>query len=313
MDRLDELAVLAAVLDAGTLAAAARRLRRSPPMISRMLASLEARVGARLVERTTRRLSPTAAGRRLAEQARRVLAEYEAAIGQARASETVLGGTLRITAPLLFGRRHVTPLVSDFLAAHPGLRVELMLNDRNVDLLEDGLDVAVRIGALDDSTLVRRQVGAVRRVTVASPAYLARSGRPRRPRDLAAHDIVLVPGRDGLMEWRFHAGGTRRATVVRLAPRLVVNENDAMLGAVRAGHGIGRALSYQVADDIAAGGLVRILADHEPPPLPVQLVIASAQHVPPRVRAFLDHAARPLTIACSTVEAQISKRTTGGR
>lgn len=308
MDRLDELAVLAAVLDAGTLAAAARRLRRSPPMVSRMLAALEARVGARLIERTTRRLSPTSAGRALAEQARRVLAEYEAAIGQARARETALGGTLRLTAPLLFGRRHVTPLVSAFLAAHPGLRVELMLNDRNVDLLEDGIDVALRIGRLDDSTLVRRQVGVVRRLSVASPAYLARRGRPLRPRDLAQHDIVLVPGRDGLMEWRFHAGGARRAVTVRLAPRLVVNENDAMLGAVRAGHGIGRALSYQVADDVAGGRLVRILQDHEPPPLPVQLVIPSAQHVPPSVRAFLDHAARPLTDICGTVEAQIAQR-----
>ncbi|MBV9835303.1 MAG: LysR family transcriptional regulator [Alphaproteobacteria bacterium] len=308
MDRLDELAVLAAVLDAGTLAAAARRLRRSPPMVSRILAALEARVGARLIERTTRRLSPTAAGRALAEQARRVLAEYEAAIGQARARETALGGTLRLTAPLLFGRRHVTPLVSAFLAAHPGLRVELMLNDRNVDLLEDGIDVAVRIGPLDDSTLVRRQVGVVRRVTVAGPAYLARRGRPLRPRDLAAHDIVLVPGRDRLMEWRFHAGGANRATIVHLAPRLIVNENDAMLSAVRAGHGIGRALSYQVADDIAAGGLVRILQDYEPPPLPVQLVIPSAQHVPARVRAFLDHAVRPLTHACGIVESQIAKR-----
>lgn len=313
MDRLDELAVLAAVLDAGTLAAAARRLRRSPPMVSRMLAALEARVGARLVERTTRRQSPTAAGRALAEQARRVLAEYEAAIGQARARETALGGTLRISAPLLFGRRHVTPLVSAFLAAHPGLRVELMLNDRNVDLLEDGIDVALRIGLLDDSSLVRRQVGVVRRVTVASPAYLAGRGRPQRPHDLAAHDVVLVPARDGLMEWRYSAGRTRRATAVRLAPRLVVNENDAMLGAVRAGHGIGRALSYQVADDIAAGGLVRILIDHEPPPLPVQLVIPSAQHVPPRVRAFLDHAARPLTSVCDTVETQVARRPTRRR
>jgi DNA-binding transcriptional LysR family regulator len=308
LDRLDELAVLAAVLDAGTLAAAARRLRRSPPMVSRMLAALESRVGARLIERTTRRLSPTTAGRALAEQARRVLAEYEAAIGQARARETALGGTLRVTAPLLFGRRHVTPLVGAFLAAHPGLRVELMLNDRNVDLLEDGIDVALRIGQLDDSTLVRRQVGVVRRVTVTSPAYLTRRGRPQAPRDLAAHDIVLVPGRDGLMEWRFHVGGGKRATSVHLAPRLIVNENDAMLGAVRAGHGIGRALSYQVADDIAAGELVRILQDHEPPPLPVQLVIPSAHHVSPRVRAFLDHAVRPLTHVCGIVETQIAKR-----
>jgi len=300
------------VLDDGTLAAAARRLRRSPPMVSRMLAALEARVGARLIERTTRRLSPTAAGRALAEQARRVLAEYEAAIGQARASETALGGTLRITAPRLFGRRHVTPLVSAFLAAHPGLRVELELNDRNVDLLEDGIDVAIRIGPLESSSLVRRQVGVVRRLTIASPAYLARRGRPRRPGELAAHDVVLVPGRDGLMEWRFHAGGAKRATLVRLAPRLVVNDNDAMLNAVRADHGIGRALSYQVADDIAEGRLARVLVEHEPPPLPVQLMIPSAQHVPQRVRAFLDHAARPLTAICATVERRITKRARKG-
>lgn len=301
--------MLAAILDAGTLAAAARRLRRSPPMVSRMLAALEQRVDARLIERTTRRLSPTAAGRALAEQARRVLAEYESAIGQARARETALSGTLRVAAPLLFGRRHVMPVVSAFLAAHDGLRVELALNDRNVDLLEDGIDVAVRIGRLDDSSLVRRQVGIVRRLTVASPDYLGRRGRPQRPRELAAHDVVLVPGRSGLMEWRFNAGGSRREAVVHLAPRLVVNENDAMLTAVRAGHGIGRALSYQVADDIASGRLVRILTEHEPPSSPVQLVMPSAQHVPSRVRAFLDHAAAPLNKACVTVESRIAKRT----
>jgi len=302
LDRLDELAVLAAILDAGTLAAAARRLRRSPPMVSRMLAALEARVGARLIERTTRRQSPTAAGRALAEQARRMLAEYEAAIGQVRARETALTGTLRLTAPLLFGRRHVTSVVTDFLAEHPGLRVELMLNDRNVDLLEDGIDVAVRIGRLADSTLVRRQVGHVRRLTIASPDYLVRRGKPLRPAELARHDVVFVPGRDRLMEWRF------RGATVHLAPRLSVNENDAMLNAARAGHGIGRALSYQVADDIAAGRLIRILSEHEPPPLPVQLVIPSAQHVPPRVRAFLDHAAAPLSRICAMVESQIVKQ-----
>jgi DNA-binding transcriptional LysR family regulator len=308
LDRLEELTVLAAILDAGTLAAAARRLRRSPPMVSRMLAALEQRVGARLIERTTRRLSPTTAGRALAEQARRVLAEYDAAIGQVRARETALSGTLRVAAPLLFGRRHVMPVVGTFLAAHGGLRVELALNDRNVDLLEDGIDVAVRIGHLGDSSLVRRQVGIVRRLTITSPDDLARRGRPRRPRDLAAHDVVLVPARNGLMEWRFNARGSRREAVVHLAPRLVVNENDAMLNAVCAGHGIGRALSYQVADDIASGRLVRILAEHEPPPLPVQLVMQSAQHVPPRVRAFLDHAAAPLSKICTLVESQITRQ-----
>lgn len=308
MDRLDELTVLAAVLEAGTLAGAARHLRRSPPMVTRALAALEARAGARLVERTTRRLSFTEAGRALAEQARRLLADYDAAIGRTRADETALAGTLRITAPLLFGRRHVTPLVASFLATHPALRVELVLNDRNVDLVEDGLDAAIRIGQLDDSSLVRRQVGVVRRLTLAAPAYLARQGRPVAPRDLATHDIIFVPGRDGLPEWRFHAPGSRRNGLVRVAPRFSVNENDAMLSAVRAGHGVGRALSYQVAEDLAAGRLERILKEFEPPPLPVQLVISGAQHVPARLRAFIEHAVPPLTTACATVETLIRGR-----
>lgn len=211
---------------------------------------------------------------------------------------------MRITAPLLFGRRHVTPVVSAFLAAHPALRVELTLNDRNVNLVGDGIDLAVRIGRLDDSTLVRRQVGVVRRLTIAAPAYLARRGEPTAPRALAAHDVILVPNRDGIPEWRFHAAGSRRETLVRVAPRFTVNENDAMLSAVRAGHGIGRALSYQVADDLAAGRLVRVLGPFEPPPLPVQLVIAGGPHVQARVRAFLDHAAPRLSRICAKVEAQ---------
>jgi DNA-binding transcriptional LysR family regulator len=290
MDRLDELTVLVAVLEAGSLAAASRRLRRSPPSITRALAALEDRVGARLVERTTRRLAATEAGRTLAAQARAVLAGYADAVRDA--NEAPLRGTLRVTAPVVFGRRHVTPLAITFLDAHPAVAVDLVLADRNLDLVEERLDAAVRIGPLADSSLVARRVGEVRRVLVASPGYLAARGTPRTPGDLARHDAIFSSGRPVPVEWRFKEGA--RGRVVRLAPRLLVNEVEAALVGARMGRGIAMALSYQVADDLAAGVLVRLLPDHEPPPLPVQLVIPGGRHMPPRVRVFLDHAARHL-------------------
>src|SRR3954447_2924144 len=174
MDRLQELAVLVAVVDHGSLAAAARRLRRSPPAVTRALAALEDRVGARLIERSTRRLAVTEVGRAFAEQARSLLNAYDMAVGGI--TTTPLRGLLRVTAPLQFGRRHMAPLVTEFLDKYREIRLELILNDRNLDLIEEGIDVAVRIGALADSSLVARRVGEVRRILVASPAYLARRG-----------------------------------------------------------------------------------------------------------------------------------------
>jgi len=290
MDRLDELAALVAILEAGSLAAAGRKLRRSPPAMTRLLASLEERVGTRLIERTSRRLSPTEAGRRLGEQARQVLAGYGDAVRET--GDTEVRGELRVTAPLVFGRRHVTPIVTSFLELHPQIRVELVLNDKSLNLIEEGLDLAVRIGRLADSSLIARRVGEVRRLVVASPGYLSRHGTPRTPSDLSKHDLIVTSGRPGLLEWRFRRSG--RDIPFRSIPRLVVNEVDAMLIAVRAGHGIGYPLSYQVADDLASHSLVRLLPEFEPKPLPVQLVTPSAQHLAPKVRAFLDHAARSL-------------------
>lgn len=290
MDRLDELTVLVAVLECGSLAAASRRLRRSPPSVTRALAALEDRVGARLVERTTRRLTATDAGRTLAGQARTVLSGYADAVRDAHAAP--LRGTVRVTAPVVFGRRHVTPLVAAFLDAHPDVAVDLLLADRNLDLIEDGLDAAVRIGPLADSSLVARRVGEVRRVLVASPGYVAARGAPGVPGDLARHDAVFSSSRPVPVEWRFHDGV--RHQVVRLAPRLTVNDVEAALVAARMGRGIAMALSYQVADDLAAGALVRLLPGHEPPALPVQLVVPGSRHMAPRVRAFLDHAAQHL-------------------
>jgi len=290
MDRLDELAVLVAVIDQGSLAAAARRLRRSPPAVTRALAALEQRVGVRLIERTTRRLSATEAGRAVAERARGLLGEYDAAVGGL--ADAPLRGLLRVTAPVQFGRRHVAPLVIGFLAAFPEMQVELVLNDRNLDLIDEGLDVAVRIGPLADSSLVARRVGEVRRVLVASPAYLAARGTPKKPAELVAHDTILGSTRPEASEWRFGAG--KSATMVRLSPRLLCNDIEARLVAVRAAQGIARVLSYQVSEEVEAGTLVRLLAGFEPPPLPVHLVAASGGHKAPKARAFLDHAAERL-------------------
>ena len=295
MDRLDELQAFTAILDAGSLAGAARRLRRSPPAVTRALSALEERVGARLIERTTRRLAPTEAGRRLAEQARGLLANYDEAMRELGTVGAALRGVLRVTAPLVFGRRHVTPVVAAFLDAHPGVQIDLVLNDRDLDLIEENLDVAVRIGRLADSGLVARRVGAVRRMLVASPDYLARRGTPVAPTDLAGHDLAFVSGRPVAPEWRFAGVDGGREQVVRVTPRLSVNDVDAMLLALRLGRGIGRALSYQVADDLAAGRLVRLLREFEPPALPVQLVVQSATRMTPKVRAFLDHAAARLS------------------
>jgi DNA-binding transcriptional LysR family regulator len=295
MDRLDELAVFAAILDSGSLAGAARRLRRSPPAVTRALAGLETRLGARLIERSTRRLTPTETGRHFAAAARQVLAAYGAALR--RNADAAPRGLLRITAPLIFGRRHVTPVVAGFLDRYPQMQAELILADRYLDLFEEGIDLALRIGPPVEAMPVPHRLGQVSRIVVASRAYLAAHGAPRVPAELARHAVVHVVGRPTPPEWRFRAG--RRERVVRLAPRLAVSEIEAALVAVRAGHGIARVLSYQVAEELAAGTLVRLLRDYEPPPLPVSLAAASADP-PARVRAFIDYAA-PLLSALPVV------------
>lgn len=289
MDRLDELQVFVAILDAGSLSRAGRRLGKSPAAMTRSLANLEARAGQRLVERTTRKLAATEAGRRLADQARRMLADYAAAI-EPEGAGGPLRGSLAVTAPLVFGRRHVTRILTSFLDMNPMVSGELLLSDRNLDLIDDHLDVAVRIGLLADSSLAARRVGEVGTLTVAAPRYLVRAGAPESPADLDRHQIILTTGRSRAPDWRFRGLDGRELTV-RLTPRLSISDVDATLEAVREGHGIGRALSYQVAEDLAAGRLVRLLPAFEPEPLPVQLVTQSMRLIPARVRAFLDHAA----------------------
>ncbi|SDE91572.1 DNA-binding transcriptional regulator, LysR family [Massilia sp. PDC64] len=286
MDRLDELHVFIAILDVGSMASAARKLGRSPAAVTRILGQLETRAGARLFERSTRRLTPTEAGLRLAEQARRLLADYDAALQPPGAGTP--RGLLRLTAPTVFGRRHVAPVVTRFLALHPDIQVDLTLSDRNVDLIEEGIDAALRIGAVANLTLVARRLGEVRRVTVASPAYLDRRGTPHVPADLAGHELIMSTSVRTMAEWRFRAEG--REHVVRYSPRLRMNDVEAVLAAARDGFGIARALSYQVEPDLRAGVLRRLLADYEPEPAPVHLVMPSSRHMAPRLRAFVDFA-----------------------
>jgi len=255
--------------------------------VTRALAALEDRLGTRLVDRTTRRLAPTEAGRAFYDKARRLTADYEAATAGAR--EAPVRGLLRVTAPVQFGRRHLAPIVTRFLDAQAGVEVELLLNDRNVDLLEEGIDVALRIGPLADSTLTALRVGQVGRLWVASPAYLGRRGTPRTPADLARHETILGTARS-VMDWRF--AGLR--TSPRLMGRLRVNDVETRLRVAREGRGVAQLLSYQVADDLAAGKLVRLLQAWEMPPLPVCLVTKGRAHRAPKIDAFVSFTARRL-------------------
>jgi DNA-binding transcriptional LysR family regulator len=289
MDRLDELGIFVRIVDEGSLVRAASRLRRSAPAVTRALAALEGRLGVRLIDRTTRRLAPTEAGRLLYDKARTVLADYEAATLGAR--EAPVRGLLRVAAPVQFGRRHVAPIVAAFLDAHADVEVELMLNDRNVDLIDEAIDVALRIGPLADSGLTARAVGEVRRLWVASPAYLERRGTPQMPGDLAGHEAVLGTFRTA-QAWDF--ARSRREARVRVAGRLRVDDVETRLRAVLEARGIGQFLSYQVADDLAGGRLVRLLRAHEQQAIPVQLLTKSRINRAPKVDAFLDFAARRL-------------------
>lgn len=289
MDRLDELSVLITIIEEGSLAAASRRLRRSPPAITRLLAALERRCGARLLERTTRHLAPTEAGRSLAGRARVLLADYSGAMSDLDGAP--IRGLIRVSAPVQFGRLHISTIVSRFLDTYPDTRVELLLNDRNVDLIDEGVDIALRIGKLESSGVMARRVGSVRRVVVASPQYLKRRGIPARPAMLTHHDIIFGTAHHRPSEWRF--GLRERGAVVRFTPRLSVNEVESQLIAARAGRGLARLLSYQVARDLDAGSLVRVLEGYEPEALPVQLITPSPR-LAPKVRAFFDTAAAAL-------------------
>jgi DNA-binding transcriptional LysR family regulator len=289
MDRFRELATFLAVAEEGAFNAAARRLRASPPAVTRQVTALEERLGVQLLSRTTRQVSLTEAGRRLRDDAARILDALEEAEAAAVGEQAVPSGELSLTAPVMFGRRFVAPILRDYLDAHPAVTARALFIDRNVSLQDEGLDVALRIGPLADSSMTALRVGTLRRVVVAAPTYLKRRGRPRTPDELRGHRIVFPTGVAEVPTWIFTKGSRRRA--LRLAPALRIDSIEATIDAALAGWGITRVLSYQVADEIAAGKLVEILADFEDGSIPVQLLHAEGRHATAKLRSFLDFAA----------------------
>lgn len=286
MDRFAAMQTFVTVADLKGFAPAARKLGLSASAVTRMIAALEEQLGARLLQRTTRSVTLTDAGTRYLERARRILADLDEAEGSTRQERTHPTGRLVVSAPLGFGRLHVSPLMSVYLQRYPDVGAELRLSDRVVNLVEEGIDVAVRIGPLADSALVARAVGDMRRMVVASPDYLARHGEPQRPADLTAHRIVHFGALSAAADWRFIEHG--REVRVTCVPRFVSNSADAAIWQAEQGLGLTRVLAYQAADALAAGRLTPVLTAFEVAPLPIHLVYPTSRLLSAKVRAFVD-------------------------
>lgn len=286
MDRFHLMNVFVAVAEEQGFAGGARRLGLSPPAVTRAIAALEHRLGVKLLNRTTRYVRATDAGARYLESARRILSEIDEADEAAAGTHAAPRGELAVTAPVLFGSLYVVPGIVDFLERYPDVSVSALFLDRVVGLLEEGLDVGVRIGELPDSTLRAIPVGFVRRVVCASPRYLEKHGVPREPAELARHAIVAASPVSPSVEWRFGAG--KQSVTAKIKPRLSVTSNDAAIRAALLGFGITRLMSYQVADHLAAGRLERVLVAREPPPLPIHVIHVEGRQASAKVRGFVD-------------------------
>ena len=289
VDRLEAMSILLMVSEAGSFSAASRRLGVPLATVSRKVTDLEEHLKTRLINRSSRKLTLTDAGHSYVAACRRILEDVDEAERAASGEYRLPKGDLVITAPIVFGRLHVLPVAVEFLKAYPAIDIRLVLADRVIDLLEDRVDIAVRIGALPDSSLVARRVGEIRRVVCASPAYLAVRGVPVSPEALKSHDCVTFENLVSPHSWSFASG--KSDLVVPIRSRLSVNTAEAAIDAAITGMGVTRVLSYQVADAIAAGTLRIILEAFEPAPWPVNLVHVGQGLLPLKVRAFLDFAA----------------------
>ena len=292
MDRLQAMTTFVAVVDSGGFASAARKLNLSPPVVTRAVAELEERLGLRLLTRTTRIVRVTDAGARFAEDCRRILGDIEEAETAATGTHAAPRGTLTLTAPVLFGHLYVAPILVDYLQRYPEVEAQCLFLDRVVNVVEEGIDVAVRIGELPDSSLQATRVGRVRRVLVASPAYLKARGVPLRPEALTEHTIVSASAVTPVSEWRFNDAG--RPLLQRLHPRMRTTTNDSAIAAAVAGLGITRLLSYQVAAHLKTGALHILLEDFEGAPLPVHVVHHEGRRATQKVRSFIDLAVETL-------------------
>jgi DNA-binding transcriptional LysR family regulator len=286
MDRFDAMHAFVAVADLKGFAPAARKLRLSPSAVTRLIAALEERLGARLLQRTTRSVALTDAGTRYLERARRILADVEEAELAAEGERTRPSGRLVVSAPVGFGRLHVSPVMAAYLQRYSEVSAELRLEDRLVNLVEDGVDLAVRIGILADSSLVARHVGEMRRIVVAAPDYLKRHGEPKTPAVIAGHQTIQFGGGAAAGEWRFVEEG--RDIRLNVTPRFASNSADAAVQYAEQGGGLTRVLAYQAADAIRRGSLKIVLQKFEQPPLPIHIVYPTSRLLSAKVRAFID-------------------------
>jgi DNA-binding transcriptional LysR family regulator len=292
-DRLDALTIFAAVAEQRSFAEAARHLSRSPASVTRASAALEERLQTRLFNRNTRSVALTDAGARYLESCRRLLASYDELEAVNLGERAQPRGWINVTAPTMFGRLHVLPIVRTFLGKYPRVDVRLQLLDRVVSLVDEGLDLGVRIGHLPDSSLRAVRVGQVRRVVCAAPQYIAQHGVPMTPHDLGSHTVVACTAVTPIPDrWSFH--GPNGVTSVTVRPRLVVNTTAGAVDAAVDGLGFTCVRSYQTEPHMAAGRLQTVLTEYEPPPAPIHIVHPEGRHLPAKVRLFLDHAAGAL-------------------
>jgi DNA-binding transcriptional LysR family regulator len=286
MDRIDAMQAFVAVADLQGFAPAARKLGLSPSGVTRLIAALEERLGARLLQRTTRQVALTDIGARYLERVRRILGDVEEAEAAAEGERSRPSGRLVVSAPVGFGRLHVSPVISAYLKRYPEVSAELRLTDRVINLVEDGVDLAVRIGHLGDSTLVARHAGEMRRIVVASPGYLRERGEPGTPEAIASHLTIQFGAMTASPDWRFVKDGSEIR--VACAPRFSTNSADAAIQYAEQGGGLTRVLAYQAAEAIKADRLRIVLGKFEPPPLPIHLVYPTSRLLSAKVRAFID-------------------------
>lgn len=286
MDRLYAMTVFVTVVEEGGFARAARRLNVSPPVVTRAIADLEAHLQARLLTRTTRVVRVTEAGARYVQDCRRLLSDIQEADEAAKGMHGAPRGALTLTASVLFGHMFVMPIVADYLRCHPEVNASCWFVDRVMHMVDEGVDVAVRIGELPDSSLHAIRVGTVRRIVCASPDYLAAHGLPRHPQDLDGHTVIAATGVTSSTQWHFQVEGQTRAYAVQ--PRIATNANASAITAALGGFGLTRLMSYQVADHLRAGRLQALLAEFEHAPLPVHVVYREGRQASQKVRTFLD-------------------------
>jgi DNA-binding transcriptional LysR family regulator len=280
------MTVYAAVAEEQGFAAAARRLTMSPPAVTRAISALENNLGVKLLHRTTRHVRTTEAGERYLDDARRILADVQSANEEAAGINAEPRGHLSVTAPVLFGRKYVMPGIVDYMQRYPDTEVDAVFLDRVVNLLEEGLDVGIRIGELPDSSMRALRVGSVRMILCASPTYIKQAGIPQSPTELSQHALIAVRAGSMKQDWRFLMD--EKINSIRIKPRLKVNTNDAATTAAKEGFGIARLISYQVADDLDSGDLKILLENFETPALPVHIVHREGRLASTKVRAFID-------------------------